>query len=188
MRKLSAFIQVSLDGLYADATGDMSWAHKGPDDVEWNAFVSANASGGGELVFGRVTYEMMASFWPTPQALQTMPVVAERMNNLPKVVFSKTLAEATWNNTRLLKGDLAAEVKKHKAESGPDMAILGSGSIVSQLAAAGLLDELQLVINPLVLGSGRSLFAGLTKPLGLKLTRSRTFGNGNVMLCYAPLA
>jgi dihydrofolate reductase len=188
MRKLSAFIQVSLDGFYADASGDMSWAHKGPDDVEWNAFVSANASGGGELVFGRVTYEMMASFWPTPQALQIMPVVAERMNNLPKVVFSKTLAEATWNNTRLLKSDLAAEVKKLKAEPGPDMAILGSGSIVSQLAAAGLLDELQLVINPLALGSGRSLFSSLTQRLDLKLTRSRTFNNGNVMLCYAPLA
>jgi len=85
VQKLIVFNHVSLDGYFVDANGDMSWAHK--QDAEWNAFVEENASGGGTLVFGRITYDLMASFWPTPMAMQMMPVVAERMNNLPKVVL-----------------------------------------------------------------------------------------------------
>jgi dihydrofolate reductase len=182
MRKLGVFNQVSLDGYIADASGDMSWAHK--HDAEWNAFVDQNATGGGELLFGRVTYELMTRYWPTPMAMQNNPVVAERMNNLPKVVFSRTLEEASWNNTRLMKGDLAAEVRRMKAGPGPDLVILGSGSIVAQLAAEGLIDEYQLVVNPVVLGKGKTMFEGLKEKLNLKLTSTRQFGNGNVLLCY----
>jgi dihydrofolate reductase len=117
MSKLLVFNQVSLDGYFVDAHGDMSWAHK--QDPEWTTFASENASGGGQLLFGRVTYEMMQSFWPTPQALKAAPIVAERMNSLPKVVFSKTLTQATWHNTRLIKGDIAAEVRKLKKNPDP---------------------------------------------------------------------
>jgi dihydrofolate reductase len=182
MRKLIVFNQVSLDGYFVDASGDMSWAHK--DDPEWNAFGAENASGGGELVFGRITYEMMASFWPTPQAMQMMPVVAEGMNKSPKIVFSRTLDGASWNNTRLIKGDIAAQMRKLKEETGPGMAILGSGSIVAQLAQAGLIDEYQFVTNPIVLGGGRTMFEGVKEKLHLKLIHSRTFNNGNVLLRY----
>jgi dihydrofolate reductase len=87
-----------------------------------------------------------------------------------------------------VKGDIAAEVRKMKNEPGPGMAILGSGSIVSQLAEEGLIDEFQIVVNPLVLGKGRTLFAGVKEKLNLKLTNTRTFGNGNVLLCYEPMA
>lgn len=184
MRKLSVFNQVSADGYFVDATGDMSWAHK--DDAEWNAFAAENASGGGELVFGRVTYEMMAGFWPTPQAMQMMPTVAERMNQLPKIVFSRTLYTASWNNTRLIKGDIVARMRDLKKEAGPDMVILGSGTIVSQLTQAGLIDEYQIVTNPLVLGGGRTMFEGAKAALPLKLTSTRVFKNGNVLLCYEP--
>jgi dihydrofolate reductase len=166
----------------------MSWAHRQEQDAEWNAFVQGNASGGGELVFGRVTYDMMASFWPTPQAFQRMPVVAEGMNQSPKVVFSRTLAQTSWNNTRLVKDDIAAEMRKMKNEAGPGMAILGSGSIVAQLAPEGLIDEFQIVVNPVALGKGRTIFDGINDKLTLKHTRTRTFGNGNVLLCYQPLA
>ena len=134
MRKLAAFIQVSLDGYFADADGGIGWAHKDPGDGEWNAFVADNAKGGGQLLFGRITYEFMASYWPTPMAAEQNPVVAERMNSMPKIVFSRTLDEAAWANTTLVNGDLVAEVRKLKKDAGPDMAILGSGSIVSQLA------------------------------------------------------
>ena len=85
MRKVIAFEQVSLDGFFVDGKGDMSWAHK--QDPEWTAFAGSNASGDGALLFGRVTYEMMASFWPTPQAMESMPAVAEGMNRMPKFVF-----------------------------------------------------------------------------------------------------
>ena len=158
MRKLSAFIQISLDGLFAGENGDISWAHKSRDDAEWNAFVAGNASGGGALLFGRVTYEMMAGYWPTPMAAKNDPVVAERMNALPKFVGSRTLDRASWRNTTLIKGDLATEIRKLKQSPGEDVAILGSGSLVAQLLQAGLLDELQVVVNPLVLGKGRPLF------------------------------
>jgi dihydrofolate reductase len=186
MRKLIVFNHVSLDGYFTDAKGDMSWAHK--QDPEWQEFVSGNASGGGELVFGRVTYNLMASYWPTPMAAQQNPTVAEGMNALPKVVFSQTLDAATWRNTRLLKGDLATEVRQLKQEDGPTMVILGSGRIVSQLAQDGLIDEFHIIVNPIVLGQGRTLFATVTNRPTLKLTKSRTFGNGNVLLCYEPTA
>jgi dihydrofolate reductase len=129
----------------------------------------------------------MASYWPTPQAMQNDPVVAERMNNLPKVVFSRTLDKASWNNTRLVKGDMPAAVRKLKQEPGEGMAILGSGSVVSQLAQASLIDEYQIVVNPVVLGEGKTLFAGIKEKLNLKLTRTRTFANGNALLCYEPM-
>jgi dihydrofolate reductase len=186
MRKLVVFNMVSLDGYFVDTKGDMSWAHK--HDDEWNTFVSGNASGNGMLLFGRVTYDMMAGYWPSPMALQNSPVVAKGMNAMPKIVFSRTLDKASWNNTTLLKGDLAAEVKKLKAAPGPDMVILGSGAIVSQLAQLNLIDEFQLAISPIVLGKGRTLFEGVTKRLNLKLTNSRTFGNGTVFVCYQPQA
>lgn len=184
MRKLAMFMQLSLDGYFADAKSDMSWAHK--DDAEWNAFASENASGDGALLFGRVTYEMMASFWPTPMAMQSMPAVAEGMNRMPKYVVSRTLDKASWNNTKLIKGNLVAEVRKLKEDNGPDIAILGSGSIVAQLAEAGLIDFYQLVMNPIALGAGKPIFAGVKEKLALKLTDTRPFKNGNVVLSYAP--
>ena len=106
---------------------------------------------------------------------------------MPKVVFSRTLDKVTWKNTKLIKNDPAAEIRKMKKEPGPGMAILGSGSIVAQLAEAGLIDEFQIVVNPIVLGSGRTMFEGVRKNLTLKRTKSRTFGNGNVLLCYEPI-
>ncbi len=184
MRKLIVFNMVSLDGYFTDKNGDMSWAHK--NDAEWHTFVEGNASAGGELLFGRITYELMVSYWPTPYAAQNDPIVAERMNNLPKVVFSRTLDKASWNNTKLVKGDMAAEIRKMKKEPGKDMVIFGSGSIVSQLAQEGLIDEYQIVVNPIVLGKGRTMFDGIKEKLTMKLTKTRTFGNGNVLLCYEP--
>ena len=184
MRKIIVFNQVTLDGYFVDMNGDMSWAHK--NDAEWDAFVADNARGECVMVFGRITYEMMASWWPTPEAMKSMPELAERMNNLPKVVFSRTLDQASWNNTKLVKGDLATEVRKMKDEPGPDMVIMGSGSIVSQLTQEGLIDEYEIALNPIVLGHGRTMFEGVKEKLNLKLTKTRTFANGNVFLIYEP--
>ena len=105
MRKLIVFNHVTLDGYFVDANGQMSWAKFGNDDPEYSAFVAENASGGGELLFGRVTYDLMASYWPTPIADQHNPSVAAGMNSMRKVVFSRTLDNASWNNTKLVKGD-----------------------------------------------------------------------------------
>jgi dihydrofolate reductase len=188
MRKLIVFNHVSLDGYFIDAQGDMSFARNDRPDAEWDAFIAGNASGGGMLVFGRITYEMMAAFWPTPLAAETMPVVAQQMNALPKVVFSRTLDQVSWSNTKLVKGDLTGEIRRMKEEPGEDMVIFGSGSLISQLAREGLIDEYQVVVNPVVLGKGRSMFEGIKEKLPLKLKKARTFANGNVLLCYEPKA
>ena len=182
MRKVNVFNNVSLDGFFTDAKGDMSWAHK--QDEEWNAFASANASGNGELLFGRVTYGMMAAFWPTPQAAKMLPKVAASMNAMRKTVFSRTLDTVSWQNTILMKGDLATEMRRLKQQPGPDIVILGSGSIVSQLTQARLIDEYQLVLNPIVVGKGRSLFETVVDTFHLTLTKTQSFRNGNVVLWY----
>ena len=186
MRKLIVFNHISLDGYFVDAKGGMSWAKTRDNDAEWNAFVAENAKGGGPLVFGRVTYELMASYWPTPMATQHDSVVAKRMNNLPKIVFSRTLDKAAWKNTTLVRGDLATEVRRLKNESGEGMAILGSGSLVSQLAQQGLIDEYHMVLDPIILGRGRTMFDSVTQQLNLKLTKTRSFKNGNIFVSYEP--
>jgi dihydrofolate reductase len=186
MNKVIVFQQVSLDGYFTDANSDMSWAHK--QEPEWNAFVAGNAKGDAVLLFGRITYEQMAGFWPTPQAHAAMPSVAEGMNRMQKVVFSRTMDKASWNNTRLVKDGMAAEVRRMKKEAGKDLVLMGSGTIVSQLTQEGLIDEFQLVVNPLVLGKGRSMFDGVKTKVPMKRTKTRTFENGNVFLCYEPAA
>lgn len=187
MRKLIVFNHVTLDGYFVGENGDMGWAHKGNDDPEWSAYVAENAKVGGVLLFGRVTYDMMASYWPTPDAAKNNPEIAEHMNNLEKVVFSRTMDKAKWENTELVKGDLAAEVQKMKQEEGKDMVVMGSGTIVAQLAHENLVDEFQVIVNPLVLGKGRTMFEGVRKNIALKLVSSRAFGNGKVLLCYEPV-
>lgn len=184
MRKLNAFTQLSLNGYYADANDGVEWAHQNADK-EWNDWVAGNAGGGGMLLFGRTTYEMMIKWWPKSQAIQSMPDVAKPMNAMPKVVFSKTMDKASWNNTTVVK-DMIAGVKKLKSESGPDMVILGSGSIVAQLAQEKLIDTFQFVINPIALGSGKQLFEGVKGDVKLKLRKTQTFGNGNVVMWYEP--
>lgn len=188
MRKLIVFNHITLDGYFVDVNNSMNWAKAGNDDPEYNAFVGENASGDGTLLFGRVTYDLMIKYWPTPMAKQHNPVVAEGMNKMPKIVFSRTLDHASWNNTTVMKGDLVSEVRRMKQQSGNGMAILGSGSIVAQLAPAGLIDEYQMVVNPIVLGRGRTMFDGVKEQLNLKLTRTRSFKSGKVYACYEAAA
>ena len=184
MRKLMVFNSMTLDGFIADVNGEMSWAHK--QDAEWNSFVAGNASGEGVLVFGRKTYEMMAGYWPTPMAAQNSPVVAKRMNELQKIVFSRSLDKAAWQNTTLRKGELLQEVKQLKQQTGAGLVILGSASIVAQLSEARLIDEYQIALCPVAIGGGKSMFADLRDRMALKLAGTRSFQNGNVFLTYHP--
>ena len=184
MAQLLVFNTVSLDGYFTDQNGDMSWAHS--SDPEWQEFTEGNAGGGGTLLFGRITYELMASYWPTAAAFKALPVVAKRMNALPKIVFSRTMEKAEWSNTELIKSDPVTAVRRMKEQSTRGMAIMGSGSIVSLLAQAGLIDEYQIVVYPIVLGKGRTMFEGVRDKLSLTLRTSRVFHNGNVFLTYTP--
>jgi dihydrofolate reductase len=181
MRKLHVFESISVDGYFTDEDDDMSWAHAGADDEEYAAWVSGNASGGGALLFGRKTYQMMEAFWPTPAAATQMPAVARGMNAAKKYVVSKTI-QPSWQNSELLAGDLTNAVVALKASKGPDITVLGSGSIAAQLGDAGLVDAYQLVIVPVALGGGRTIFSSRRD---LRLVDQRAFKNGKVMVTYA---
>jgi dihydrofolate reductase len=186
MGKLGSYTFVSLDGFYKGLNEDTSWNKHGQEESEFAA-QNANQEPRSLIMFGRKTYEMMAGFWPTPAAQQMMPAVAEGMNKSTKIVFSKTLTSTKWENTKLMTGDLIAEVKKLKSESLPDITILGSGSLVSQLAQHNLIDHFQLMVNPIVLGSGTPLFKGIQHRLNLKLVETRPFKSGVVLLTYVPV-
>lgn len=183
MRKLNVFNLVSIDGYFTGKGGDISW-HTVDDEFQELANKASNS--GNTLLFGRVTYEMMAGFWPTAQALKMDPVVAKGMNASPKIVFSRKMKRVDWENTRLLKGNLIDEVKKLKRGTGKDLTVLGSGSIVAQLADAGLIDQYEILLNPVALGQGRSMFEKVSRNLTMKLISSRVFKNGNVLLTYGP--
>ena len=174
---------MTLDGYIAGEGGDISWHMV---DNEFQELANAASNSGNTLLFGRVTYELMAGFWSAAEALKADPIVAAGMNRSEKIVFSRTLKRADWNNTRLVTGDMLAEVRRLKQGAGKDLTVLGSGSIVSQLAQAGLVDEYQILLNPVVIGTGKTMFEGLTGRLALALVDMRRFGNGNVLLTYRP--
>ena len=183
MRKINVFNFMSLDGCFeGPAKGDISW-HR--HDAEGSAFAAESMTHGSTLLFGRVTYDIMSSYWPTQNAIGTDPVVADRMNKAEKIVFSRTMETASWNNTRVVTGDIVDKVRKMKLTEGKGMTILGSGSIVTLFAENGLIDEYQFMVDPVVLGAGSRIFDGIRNRLNLKLTSTRTFLNGCVLLCYA---
>ena len=188
MRKLAVFDHITLDGYFSGLNGDIGFFHNRFKDDEFHAFAVDNIRAAGALLFGRITYEVMFAYWPITDAAKAEPVIADRMNSLPKFVFSRTLAKTPWNNAQLVKGDLVSEVRKLKEAPGNRMAILGSGNIVAQLAPHGLIDEYEIVVNPVAIGRGRTLFEGVKELLHLKLVKTRTFRNGNVLLCYEPIS
>ena len=184
MRKVSVFNFITLDGYFKGPKGDISWHRHGAEE---NEYAAEGLSSESTLLFGRVTYQMMASYWPTPIAIKNDPIVAEGMNNAEKIVFSRTLKKADWNNTRLVKDNIAEEIRKMKQMPGKDMTILGSGSIVTQFAEQGLIDEYQIMVDPVVIGDGTPIFKDIKHKLNLKLTMTRTFKSGVVLLCYQPM-
>ncbi len=183
MRKLIVFNLVTVDGYFAGEGGDISW-HMVDEEFQELAMQASNS--GNILLFGRVTYQLMAGFWPTPEAIRDDPVVAAGMNRAEKIVFSRTLDQAEWHNTRLVKQGMLAEVRRLKEQADKDLTVLGSGSIVAQLAEEGLIDEYNILVNPVALGQGKSMFAGVRERVNLRLIDTRVFGNGNVLLRYEP--
>jgi dihydrofolate reductase len=174
---------VTLDGFFEGPNQDISWHHV---DDEFNEFAIQQLNEIDTLLFGRVTYQGMASYWPTEFAIRDDPIVAGLMNSLPKIVFSKTLEKAEWTNSRLIKENVPEEVSKLKRQPGKDIAIFGSSNLAATLAESGLIDEYRIIVNPVFLGGGTSLLKGIKDRLKLKLLRAKTFESGNVLLYYAP--
>jgi dihydrofolate reductase len=184
MRRVLFFMMETLDGYFEGENREIDWHNV---DDEFNDFAISQLQEVDTLLFGRVTYDMMAGYWPTPEARANDPVVAEKMNSMRKIVFSKTLSEAKWENTRLVKQNFAAEVTKLKQEPGKDMIIFGSSELAVTFIEHGLLDECRIMINPVVLGRGKALFNGIHDRLRLKLLRTKSFHSGNILLYYEPV-
>jgi dihydrofolate reductase len=183
MRKVIFFMLTSLDGYFEGPNREIDWHNV---DEEFNRLSIEQLNAVDMLLFGRVTYEMMASYWPTPTAIQNDPIVAGKMNSLPKIVFSKTLASAKWQNTRLVKTKFVDEITKLKTQPGKDLIIFGSSDLAVSFLQHGLLDEIRVMVNPLILGAGKPVFKGIQGRLKLKLLNTKTLGNGNVVLYYQP--
>jgi len=181
MKKLYFFMMVTANGLYERGPWQIDW-HK--VDEEFNEFAIGQLDQMDTLVFGRKTYEGMARYWPGPEALADDPGVARRMNGLTKLVVSKSLERADWSNTRIVRDPAA--IGTMKREPGKDALLIGSSDLAVSLAALGLIDEYRLMVNPIALGAGKPVLAGLGADLGLTLLRSRAFKSGNVLLSYAP--
>lgn len=182
---MSAFTNVSVDGYFAGPHGEIDW-FKGSDDEE-KAFTREAAKPSATLIFGHTTYDMMAGYWPTPDAVRNDPIVAGVMNRAQKIVFSKTMKPVkdgpSWKNVTVLHEINKEEIARLKEQPGGDMVILGSGLIVQQLSNLGLIDEYQLMVHPVILGAGKYLFHSVN-PMNLKLLNTRIFRSGKVFLTY----
>ena len=182
MRRIFLFMNVSLDGYFEGPDHDISWTSH-----DYEAFTPDSSAAVDTLLFGHKTYDMMKSFWPTPQAAQTAPEIARFMNQKLKVVASHRPFDPGWQNVRVVSNSVAGEIKQLKEQPGADIIIFGSNNLCVSLLQWGLLDEVQLLVNPVVLGRGASLFQGLPEKVALKLTASQPFETGNILLTYQPL-
>lgn len=182
MRKLFSFNMVSLDGFFEGPNQEIDWHNT---DNEFNEFAIEQTSSVDTLLFGRVTYQLMASYWPTETAVNADPIVADLMNRLSKIVFSRTLESVDWNNTRLIRENASQELINMKMQPGKDLAIFGSAILISSLM--DVIDEHRVMVNPVLLGSGSPLFKNTGKRLKLRLVEERPFQSGNVLLTYQPV-
>lgn len=183
MRKVIVSIMVSLDGYIEGSEKEIDW-HVWNEEMSGymiDFFASVDT-----LLFGRVTYELMADFWPTPAAATEDQTIARYMNDLPKIVFSRTLLAVDWTPCTLIKEDIKEKILQLKKQPGKDMVIFGGAHIISTFIELGLIDEFRLIVNPVILGKGTPLFKDIREPLWLRLVRSQQFDCGNVLLMYCP--
>jgi dihydrofolate reductase len=184
MRKIIMFNRVSMDGFFAGPNGESHEWFVQDQEVDKAAHEMMEPD---TVLFGRVTYELFENHWPKmakdPKAPKEAKATADELNKMNKVVFSKTLNEVTWENSLLIKGKLAEEVRKLKQGRGADMVIFGSGTIVNQLTDEQLIDEYLFVLTPVILGEGKTFFEHVKK-LDLELLETRGFASGNVMVHY----
>lgn len=182
MKKISVFNFISIDGFFARPNGEIDWFKVVKPDEEWFNYTHQQAGTNGTLIFGHTTYEMMKSFWPTPEAIKMDPGMADSVNLSSKIVFSKTLKnvkeEENWKNITVLNEIDKEEICAIKSRT--DMTILGSGTIVQQFTNLDLIDEYSLVVVPIILGAGIPMFKNV-KEKSLSLVDVKKFNNGVVL-------
>jgi len=183
VRTLASFVVTSLDGFSEGPNGEFDWL---VPDEEFNDFAARQLDEADTIGFGRVTYEHMAAYWPTELARVNDPAITSRMNAKPKLVFSSTLEHADWSNTTIIAGEAIEQIATVKSAPGGELLVIGSAHLTANFAAAGVLDELRVMVCPIVIGQGRSLFEDLKGRLALSLANVRQFASGNVLLTYRP--
>ncbi len=181
MRPVVLQMGVTLDGFVHGAQGYEDWGLP-PEEDDIVAWKEASLREAGTHIMGRVAYEAMATVWPTGTG-----VYADVMNEIPKVVFSKTLTRADWAESRIASGDLADDIDRLKREPGGVIVAHGGATFIGALIREGLIDEYRLVIHPVVIGHGTSLFAALHEPLRLDVVDARTFPSGTMVHTCRPV-
>jgi dihydrofolate reductase len=184
MRKIIVSNLISVDGYFEGLNQDISWFITGEDffDYAIKQLIEVDA-----ILYGRITYQQMAAFWPDLETNDNaLTAIKDKMNSLKKIVFSKTLDKAEWNNSTLIKEHIADEIKNLKQQPGKDIVIFGSGTIVSELTQLKLIDEYRLIINPVILGNGSPMFKSINEKVNLKLLNVKTLNSGSVILYYSP--
>lgn len=174
-------MMITDNGYFEGPDHDISWHNV---DSEFNGFAAKQLEQSDTLVFGRRTYQLMADFWPTKEAKEADSKTARYLNTYRKIVFSKTLKAVDWSGSELYSGNVDQVIKRLKAEPGKDIAVFGSSNLSLTLIKNKLLDEIRLMVNPVVIPSGTPLFAGLDQPHKFTLKSSRSFKSGNVLLTY----
>ncbi len=186
MRKIVLFNLISIDGYFAGIDGDISWHNV---DDEFNEFAVEQTKTFGTIIFGRTTFKMFEEYWPKaltdPATSEEDRQIAQAIDDATKIVFSKTLTESSWNNSKIFNEINPENIKAWKEREGKDAVIFGSGTIAKQLAELDLIDEYRLMVNPIILGEGKNMFENLEKK-NLKLVSLKQFGNGNILLTYMP--
>lgn len=185
MRNLIFFMHTSLDGFVAGLKGEMNWIKVDDEIFDFVATMTANAD---TALYGRVTYEIMQSYWPTagenPNASKHDKEHSAWYNKVSKIVLSKTMSEKGLENTTVISDHLAENINKIKKQDGKNMLIFGSPSASHSLLSHGLIDEFWLFVNPVLLGQGVPLFKGVTEMTKLKLIETKTFSCGVIALHY----
>jgi len=183
MRKIIVSNLVSLDGFFEGPNRELDWFAVDEEFLEYARTLLTTVD---TILFGRITYQHMAAYWPTASGTGNDAFITEKMNNLHKIVFSETLSTVEWNNSTLIKENIVEAILKMKQKPGKDMVIFGSGQIVSAFTQWRLIDEYRIIINPVILGNGNPLFKGLHDKLDLKFLKTQTLGSGIVILYYQP--
>lgn len=186
MRKLIYFIHTTADGFVVGPKGEFDWPVMGPELSDYSLELNEETD---VTLYGRVTWEMMASFWPDAESTTDHPHVvryAPIWRASRKMVISRSLEESEWAE-KVIGADLAADVRELKEQDGKDLLLMGGARAATSLAQLGLLDEVRICVHPVVLGGGVSLFPGLDGRLALRLLGTRTFDEGVVMHRYEVL-
>lgn len=188
MRKIKLQMQLSLDGFVSGPEGEMDWMVWEWDDILKN-YVAGLTNSADTFLMGRATGEGMSVYWPTvasnPESKEEDKWMAEKLNNSPKVVFSKTITHINWTNARIA-NDIIEEVKELKKEPGKDILIYGGAGIVSSFIRENLIDEYHLFINPVILGNGKAIFNNARETMHLKLVNTFPSKTGIIILQYVP--